>query len=183
MNMPDNLNTQLNHIKKINYKAKIMRESQALKQLRSNIKYCNKNIKREYRTMGKHYADCLLDEEAYLQNVDVDMSLSLVLSNQKAIDASMELIQVFEESLTRNMMIQEKVEFEIGFERTKSMLQEQLSRGEISELDCEYESFYAKRWFDNYDKITDIRMKKLENKISWEEMNAEIMNLLKVHFF
>jgi len=182
MKILDSLNIHENKIAKTNHKAKIDREAKALRLLKTNVKYCNKNIKRQYRTIGKHFADCLFDEEIYSDDIDIDTNMALILSNQNAISATYELMKIFEESHIRNLIIQDRVEFEIGLESTIAKLQEQLSRGEIGVLDYEYESFNAKRWFDNYDKITEIRMKKLENKISLEEMNTEIINLLGVEY-
>ena len=62
-------------------------------------------------------------------------------------------------------------------------LHEELCYGEIGELDFfMYELFFTERWFEKYDHIRSLRIRRYENRIIWAEMEDQINQLLEIEY-
>jgi hypothetical protein len=87
-----------------------------------------------------------------------------------------------DDGLTKTQLIQEEVKYSRGFEVAKTKLEEQVSRGEMGEEEYEEKLAIAYRLFENYDEIRQLRLDKLDNLISWKEMEEKINNILHIGY-
>jgi hypothetical protein len=87
-----------------------------------------------------------------------------------------------DDGLTKMQLIEEEVKYSRGFEVAKTKLEEQLSRSEMGEQEYEEKLAIAYRLFENYDEIRQLRIDKLNNLISWKEMEEKINNILHIEY-
>jgi hypothetical protein len=104
-------------------------------------------------------------------------------SNQQNKPIKKIVLQDFvDDGLTKTRLIEEEVKYSRGFEVAKTKLEEQVSRGEMGEEEYEEKLAIAYRLFENYDEIRQLRLDKLNNLISWEEMENKINNILHIEY-
>jgi len=87
-----------------------------------------------------------------------------------------------DDGLTKTQLIQEEIYYSRGFEVAKTKLEEQVSRGEMGEEEYEEKLAIAYRLFENYEEIRQLRIDKLDNLISWKEMEEKINNILHIGY-
>jgi hypothetical protein len=104
-------------------------------------------------------------------------------NNNNQQEETMIVLQDFiEDGLTKMQLIEEEVKYSRGFEVAKTKLEEQLSRAEMGEEEYEEKLAIAYRLFENYDEIRQLRIDKLNNLISWKEMEDKINNILHIGY-
>jgi hypothetical protein len=104
-------------------------------------------------------------------------------NNNNQQEETMIVLQDFiEDGLTKMQLIEEEVKYSRGFEVAKTKLEEQLSRAEMGEEEYEEKLAIAYRLFENYDEIRQLRIDKLDNLISWKEMEDKINNILHIGY-
>jgi hypothetical protein len=103
--------------------------------------------------------------------------------NNNQQEETMIVLQDFVEyGLTKTRLIEEEIKYSRGFEIAKTKLEEQLSRAEMGEEEYDEKLAIAYRLFENYDEIRQLRIDKLNNLISWKEMEEKINNILHIGY-
>ncbi len=104
-------------------------------------------------------------------------------NNNNQQEETMIVLQDFVEyGLTKTRLIEEEIKYSRGFEVAKTKLEEQLSRAEMGEQEYEEKLAIAYHLFENYDEIRQLRIDKLNNLISWKEMEEKINNILHIEY-
>jgi hypothetical protein len=104
-------------------------------------------------------------------------------NNNNQQEETMIVLQDFiEDGLTKMQLIEEEVKYSRGFEVAKTKLEEQLSRAEMGEEEYEEKLAIAYRLFENYEEIRQLRLDKLDNLISWKEMEEKINKILHIGY-
>jgi len=87
-----------------------------------------------------------------------------------------------DDGLTKTRLIEEEINYSRGFEVAKTKLAEQVSRGEMGEQEYEEKLAIACRLFENYEEIRQLRIDKLDNLITWKEMEEKINSILHIGY-
>jgi len=110
----------------------------------------------------------------------VENAEKLSIDNKNIFDNASAYFLNYENKLIKDIMINEEAEYRRGSVYGKISLEFILINNDIVYIENKHKLSVTKRWFNNFNQITEIRKMKLENHISWDEMKSRINKILRV---
>jgi len=156
------------------------KQSRLRDELRMMRNISQRDCKRNYKALGEHYANCVINDKSNLINIGSEDDLKQVILHQKRIDAINCISNMIEDELIEIQIYLDEKYFEMGIESIKENIKDNLSYNKNSESYCETAICSTEQWFEKYDEIRNIRLQRLEKLITWDEMEAQINDLLQI---
>jgi hypothetical protein len=121
------------------------------------------------------YGDCY-------NTINQEKILSKISGSQTQFDITASICEAAENNIIRVQLVKEENDFNQGPEYPNVYLIVSLLFDGMDDLEYQEKLAIAKRRFENYEEIRQLRLDKLNNLISWEEMEEKINNILHIEY-
>ncbi|MEI6258692.1 MAG: hypothetical protein WCR46_02135 [Deltaproteobacteria bacterium] len=182
-NINQNCNDQNEPIK-IYYNHEVLEnpaiDMQYLCELKSDMTILDNELDNGYRVFGE-LQDAYIYGDCY-NSINQEKILSKISGIQTQFDITASICEAAENNIIRVQLVKEENDFNQGPEYPNAGLIVSVLFDGMDDLEYQEKLAIAKRRFENYEGIRQLRIDKLNNLISWEEMENKINNILHIGY-